>query len=32
MCLAYDMIINNNDRFKLVGRGEGNINNILIEI
>lgn len=32
ICLAYDMIINNNDRFRLVWRGEGNINNILIEI
>lgn len=30
MCLGFDLIINNNDRFALVWRGDGNINNILI--
>jgi len=30
ICLAFDIIINNNDRFSLIWRGEGNINNILI--
>jgi hypothetical protein len=32
MCLAYDMIINNSDRFQLIWNSGGNINNILIEI
>ena len=30
ICLAFDMIINNADRFKFVWRGDNNINNILI--
>lgn len=32
MCLGYDMVINNNDRFSLVWRGDGNMNNCLVEI
>ena len=32
MCLAFDIIINNCDRFKLVSRGPGNIKNILIQV
>lgn len=32
MCLAFDMVINNNDRFSFVWRGEGTINNILIAV
>lgn len=32
MCLGYDMIMNNSDRFKLIWRGDGNVNNILIKI
>ena len=30
MSLAFDMIINNCDRFKLTSRGAGNIRNVLI--
>jgi hypothetical protein len=32
MCLALDMVINNDQRFKLLCQGEGNLSNILIEI
>ena len=32
MAIGFDIAVNNNDRFKCVWRGEGNINNILIEI
>lgn len=32
MCLGFDTIINNHDRFKLLWRGDGNVNNILIEV
>ena len=32
MCLAFDLIINNSDRFKLVWGGEGNLSNVLIEV
>lgn len=31
MCLAFDLIINNSDRLKLLSRGPGNIKNVLIE-
>lgn len=30
MALAYDIIINNGDRFKLLWGGSGNLNNVLI--
>lgn len=32
MVIAYDMIINNPDRFRLIWRSSGNLNNVLIEI
>lgn len=32
ICIGFDLVINNNDRFALVWRGEGNINNILVEV
>jgi hypothetical protein len=32
LCLAFDLIINNGDRFRLLWRGEGNIENVLIEV
>ena len=32
MCIGYDLITNNSDRFKLVWGSDGNINNILIEV
>ncbi len=32
MCLGYDIIINNSDRFALLWTSDGNINNILIKI
>lgn len=32
MGIGFDLIINNSDRFKLVWRGEGNINNVLVRI
>jgi len=30
MCLGFDLIINNSDRFKLLWGGDGNISNVLI--
>jgi len=32
MCIGFDLITNNSDRFKLLWGGEGNINNVLIEV
>ena len=32
ICIGFDLVINNNDRFALVWRGEGNMNNILVEV
>lgn len=30
MCLGFDLLTNNSDRFKLIWNGDGNINNVLI--
>lgn len=32
VCLGFDLVINNNDRFQFMFGGDGNINNLLIEI
>jgi hypothetical protein len=32
MCIGFDLLTNNSDRFKLVWGGDGNINNVLIEV
>lgn len=32
MCIGFDLLTNNSDRFKLLWGGEGNINNVLIEV
>ena len=32
MCLGFDLIINNSDRFKLVWGSEGNLSNVLIKV
>ena len=32
MCIGFDLITNNSDRFKLVWGGDGNINNLLISV
>lgn len=32
MCIGFDLLTNNSDRFKLLWGGDGNINNVLIEV
>jgi endonuclease IV len=32
MCLGFDLLTNNSDRFKLLWGSDGNINNVLIEV
>jgi hypothetical protein len=32
MCLGFDLIINNSDRFRLLWTSDGNINNVLVQI
>ena len=32
MCVGFDLITNNSDRFKLLWSSDGNINNVLIEV
>lgn len=32
MCVGFDLLTNNSDRFKLLWSSDGNINNVLIEV
>jgi hypothetical protein len=32
MCIGFDILTNNSDRFKLLWSSDGNINNVLIEV
>jgi len=32
MCIGFDLLTNNSDRFKLLWSSDGNVNNVLIEI
>lgn len=32
MCIGFDLLTNNSDRFRLLWSSDGNINNVLIEV
>lgn len=32
LCIGFDLLTNNSDRFKLVWGSDGNINNVLIQV